>query len=142
MLDWQRLAAPQQMQARLEALRIAWADRARTYGDPDHVKVPVDEFISRAHAGAMAEKVSVALKTQQPVPLNVDPSHAGGTTNLPAADRHGNLIAITLTHGGAFGAKVVVPELGVVLGHGMSRFDPRPGRPNSPGPRKRPINNM
>ena len=62
--------------------------------------------------------------------------------NLSAADAHGNLIAITLTHGGGYGAKVVVDGLGMVLGHGMSRFDPRPGRPNSPGPGKRPLNNM
>ena len=33
-------------------------------------------------------------------------------------------------------------ELGIILGHGMSRFDPRPGLPNSPGPRKRPLTNM
>jgi gamma-glutamyltranspeptidase/glutathione hydrolase len=76
------------------------------------------------------------------VPLDVDPSRAGGTTNISAADRHGNLIAITFTHGGSYGARVSVAELGMVLGHGMSRFDPRPGLPNSPGPRKRPINNM
>src|SRR5207237_4013061 len=32
--------------------------------------------------------------------------------------------------------------LGLTLGHGMSRFDPRPGRPNSVGPGKRPLHNM
>ena len=32
--------------------------------------------------------------------------------------------------------------LGLTLGHGMSRFDPHPGHPNSPGPHKRPLNNM
>jgi gamma-glutamyltranspeptidase/glutathione hydrolase len=37
---------------------------------------------------------------------------------------------------------VTVDGLGLVLGHGMSRFDPRPGHPNSPGPGKRPLNNM
>jgi gamma-glutamyltranspeptidase / glutathione hydrolase len=52
------------------------------------------------------------------------------------------MMAITLTHGGSYGARVSVNELGMVLGHGMSRFDPRPGRPNSVGPGKRPITNM
>jgi gamma-glutamyltranspeptidase/glutathione hydrolase len=37
---------------------------------------------------------------------------------------------------------VTVDGLGLILGHGMSRFDPRPGRPNSPGPGKRPLHNM
>jgi gamma-glutamyltranspeptidase / glutathione hydrolase len=30
----------------------------------------------------------------------------------------------------------------LILGHGMSRFDPQPDHPNSPGPRKRPLHNM
>ena len=141
-LDWSRLPAAEQRHARLEALRIAWADRFATWGDPDQVDVPVARYLSSDYTAMLAEKVSRAVKTRQPVPLVVDPSQAGGTTHLSAVDRQGNMIAITLTHGGSFGAKVVVPELGVVLGHGMSRFDPRPGLPNSAGPGKRPINNM
>ena len=141
-LEWPKLSAAQRMHARLEALRIAWDDRTRSFGDPDFVKVPVEQLMSAAYAGEMAGKVSAALRSQKPVPLVVDPSHAGGTTHISAADRHGNLIAITLTHGGGFGARVAVEELGIILGHGMSRFDPRPGLPNSPGPRKRPLTNM
>ena len=52
------------------------------------------------------------------------------------------MAASTLTHGGNFGARVSVPGLGLTLGHGMSRFEPRPGHPNSPGPGKRPLHNM
>lgn len=141
-LDWPRLSAPQRLQAKLEALRIAWADRLRTYGDPEQVKVPIEKFLSRAYAGEAAERVAAAVKARKPVAQEVISSRAGGTINHSATDRHGNMIAVTITHGGGYGAKVVVDELGLVLGHGMSRFDPRPGLPNSPGPRKRPINNM
>ncbi len=52
------------------------------------------------------------------------------------------MVALTLTHGSHFGARVTVDGLGLTLGHGMSRFDPRPGHPNSPGPGKRPLHNM
>ena len=52
------------------------------------------------------------------------------------------MVALTLTHGGSFGSGVTVPGLGLILGHGVSRFDPRPGHPNSPGPGKRPLHNM
>ena len=62
--------------------------------------------------------------------------------NISAVDKAGNMIAITLTHGSGFGARVTVDELGMVLGHGMWRFDPRPGHPNSPGARKKAVNNM
>ena len=52
------------------------------------------------------------------------------------------MMAITLTHGSGYGARVSVDELGMVLGNGMWRFDPCPGHPNSPGPGKRAVNNM
>jgi gamma-glutamyltranspeptidase/glutathione hydrolase len=141
-LDWPKLAPEQRQHARLEALRIAWADRLRYFGDPDFVSVPLSKLLSASHAGELAERVMAAVKAARPVPLEVQPSRADGTTNISAVDRAGNMIAITLTHGGSYGARVVVDELGVVLGHGMSRFDPRPGFPNSPGPGKRPMTNM
>jgi gamma-glutamyltranspeptidase/glutathione hydrolase len=67
---------------------------------------------------------------------------AGGTIHLSAVDAAGLAVALTFTHGEAFGAQVTVDGLGLTLGHGMSRFDPRPGRPNSVGPGKRPLHNM
>jgi gamma-glutamyltranspeptidase / glutathione hydrolase len=75
-------------------------------------------------------------------PYQVEQSEQGGTVNLSAMDREGNAVALTLTHGNAFGAQVTVEGLGLTLGHGMSRFDPRPKHPNAPGPRKRPLHNM
>ncbi|MEI7567046.1 MAG: gamma-glutamyltransferase [Opitutaceae bacterium] len=70
------------------------------------------------------------------------PRPHGGTIHLSAVDRHGNMAAITLTHGNGFGAGVTVDGLGLTLGHGMSRFETKPNHPNSPGPGKRPLHNM
>jgi gamma-glutamyltranspeptidase / glutathione hydrolase len=61
---------------------------------------------------------------------------------LNSVDRGGNVVALTLTHGNAFGACVTVAGLGLFLGHGLSRFNPEPGHPNSPAPAKRPLHNM
>jgi len=141
-LDWVQLSAPERLHAKLEALRIAWSDRLATWGDPDHVSIPLEKLLSPAHAAASATRIRKALTTQKPVPLAVDPARAGGTVNISAADRAGNMIAITLTHGGSYGARVAVDGRGLVLGHGMSRFEPRPGRPNSVAPGTRPITNM
>ena len=41
----------------------------------------------------------------------------------------------------AFGACFVAGDTGLILSHGMCRFDPRPGRMNSVAPGKRPLNN-
>ena len=59
-----------------------------------------------------------------------------------AADADGNLISLTATQGWMYGSHLVVDGLGLVLNHGMSRFDYSPGHPNSPAPGKRMQHNM
>lgn len=130
------------LRGRVEALRLCWADRLRFLGNPDKADVPWRELLDPARVGKQAKQVEESLRTGKPVPAATDGRPAGGTIHLSAADAKGNVAALTLTHGGGFGAQVTVPGLGVTLGHGMSRFDPRPGHPNGPGPGKRPLHNM
>jgi gamma-glutamyltranspeptidase/glutathione hydrolase len=65
-----------------------------------------------------------------------------GTVHVASADCQGNLVSMTISQGGLFGSCVAVPGTGIILGHGMCRFDPHPGLANSPGPGKRPLNNV
>jgi gamma-glutamyltranspeptidase/glutathione hydrolase len=133
---------PATAQARVEALRIAWADRLRLLGDPAHADVPVGKLLSERYAKGSAERVRAAIKAVKPVAGHSDGHPSGGTIHLNAVDASGTAVALTFTHGAGFGAQVTVEGLGLLLGHGMSRFDARPGRPNSPGPGKRPLHNM
>ena len=71
-----------------------------------------------------------------------DQAGQGCTTHLSVADAEGNLVALTNTLLSPFGAKVVSPGTGVLLNNGIMWFDPRPGRPNSIAPGKRPLSNM
>ena len=128
--------------ARLESLRLAWKDRLELLGDPDMVKVPVQKLLSMDYASELADKVREAVKEERPLSLEVPKHLDEGTNNISAVDRHGNLVAMTITQGGGFGAQVTAGSLGVTLGHGMSRFDPRPDHPNAPSPGKRPLHNM
>lgn len=123
-------------------MRLAWKDRLELFGDPEQVKVPVEKLLSNDYASELAEKVRAAVREKKPIQTGVPKHTDEGTNNLCVVDRHGNFVAITLTHGGGFGAQVTVDGLGLTLGHGMSRFDPQPGHPNSPGPGKRPVHNM
>ncbi len=62
--------------------------------------------------------------------------------NILVKDRDENVVSLTATHGEAFGSRVAIEGLGLILGHGMSRFDTNRSSPNFPAPRKRPQHNM
>jgi gamma-glutamyltranspeptidase / glutathione hydrolase len=128
--------------ARLEAIRLAWKDRLTLFGDPEKVKVPVEQILSASYVREMASKVEAAIKVQRPVEIQVRKHTDEGTNNICSVDAEGNMVAMTLTQGGAFGAQITVDGLGLTLGHGMSRFDPHPEHPNAPAPGKRPLHNM
>lgn len=128
--------------AELEALRLAWKDRLELFGDPEQTKVPVERLLSSEYAGELAARIRPAVKERKPIATELQQHLDEGTNNICSVDRKGNMAAVTLTHGGSFGAQVTVDGLGLTLGHGMSRFDPHPGHPNAPGPGKRPVDNM
>ena len=71
-----------------------------------------------------------------------DTDRASCTSHLGVADREGTVVTLTQTLLSPFGAKVMLPETGILLNNGIMWFDPRPGRPNSIAPGKRPLSNM
>ena len=52
------------------------------------------------------------------------------------------MVAMTTTLMSSMGSRVVLPRSGVLMNNGMMWFDPRPGKPNSIAPGKRPLSNM
>ena len=129
-------------QLQVEAFRYAWQDRLQFLGDPQAGNVPLERLLDPTTIRTAAGQIEKAVAAKQPLPVRVTSRPDQGTINLSVADRQGNLVAVTLTHGGSFGARVTVPGLGLTLGHGMSRFDPHAGHPNAPGPHKAPLHNM
>jgi len=142
-LGWENLSnEDEKNHARLEALRIAWRDRLKLFGDPTKADVPMDRLTSRAYADQMADRVRQAIVNRKPQQIATQSREQNGTVHISCVDGEGNMVAMTLTHGVNFGARVTVDGLGLILGHGMSRFDPNPQHPNSPGSRKKPLHNM
>jgi gamma-glutamyltranspeptidase/glutathione hydrolase len=129
---WHRLA---------EVLKLAWRDRLLYLGDPDHVDVQVQRLLSKDYAAGRVESVRQfpdCVDQRSPKP---EGDSTAGTLHVSAADVEGNVASVTISQGGAFGSVVTVPGTGLILGHGMCRLDPRPGRKNSVAPGKRPLNN-
>lgn len=70
------------------------------------------------------------------------PTHSACTTHLSVADGRGNAVALTQTLLSLFGSRVMLPRTGLMMNNGVMWFDPRPGRPNSIRPGRRPLSNM
>lgn len=134
-----------------EATRLAWADRFAHLCDPDLMAFPWRALLDPAYAAsrrtlidrsrAMAEAMAGA-----PAPTAHTQGGPGGpdgsTTSLVTADREGNVVSLTQTLMTSFGARVTIPGTGIIMNNGMYWFDPVPGKANSVGPGKKPLNNM
>lgn len=137
-LDW---GTPRWWHGWLEIMKTAWEERLTTLADARFMKQVPQELLSVAHLEKLWDVVERRL--QQPdLGRIVAPDPLRGTIHCAAADSEGNHVAWTQTHGGGYGAQVMTPGWEIVLGHGMCRFEPRPGWTNSVGPGKRPLHNM
>ncbi len=140
-----------------EALNLAFADRERYYGDPEHARIPLAELLSPAYARERAALIRMdraapaapppggpwrqgaagsiaparAAGTGAPAPV------ADGTTHIAAIDRAGNLVALTPS-GGVFRKSAFAPELGCTLSTRSEMFVLEEGHPNALAPGKRP----
>jgi gamma-glutamyltranspeptidase/glutathione hydrolase len=122
-----------------EAMKLCWDERRQHLGDPDFVHPPVAEMLSEMSALVRAERIrSGPPRDEKPVPKD-DSRH---TANVVAVDAERNMVSLTATNGGGWGARVAIEGLGVALAHGMSRFTWGAPSPNNAEPGKRMLHNM
>jgi len=142
-----------------EALKHAFADRARALGDPAFVDVPSRKLTDPAYARELAARVADD-KVQKPEAYGgktlagapADVPHDHGTSHLCVADGEGNVVALTTTINLGFGAAFFGGSTGVLLNDEMDDFSAQPGVPNAYGliggfanavaPGKRPLSSM
>ena len=115
-----------------QAMKAAFADRARYVGDPAFVDVPVGLLTSKEHARNWKER----LDRREVFEVGFDRTrNATGTTQVSVVDGEGNCVSLTHTNGLCSG--VVTPGLGFLYNNYMLAFDPVPGGPNSIAPGKK-----
>ena len=133
----------------VEAAKLAFADREAYYADPEFVDVPLNELFSDRYAALRRVLVDPkhasmelrpgdprAMRAELGAPLQVR-SWGAGTTHVDAADRQGNLIAITPS-GAWLRSSPVADALGFPLGTRLQTFYLDERHPNALMPRKRP----
>lgn len=139
---------------RVEAMKLAYADRAKYLGDPDYVKVPVKGLTSKEYAGQLRKHINPehALSAKDVKPGNPYPFEGNHTTHFSIVDRDGNAVANTYTLNLHYGTGLVAAGTGVLLNNELDDFAAKRGAPNAfglvggdanaPGPGKRPLSSM
>jgi gamma-glutamyltranspeptidase/glutathione hydrolase len=136
-----RPATPEFYHLFAEVMKACWRKRLLELGDPAFTGLPETTHLQPEAIRALRADVEAGLRDPQPGVV-IAPEPFNCTSHLCVADAAGNVVSLTQTHGGSFGSYLTVPGTGLTFGHGMARFDPRPGRPNSIAPGKRPLHNM
>ena len=120
-----------------EALKFGWRDRD-LLGDPDFTPLPLTDLLSENKA----QDAAAQILTGKIASTSKRADSGIHTVNICAFDSENNAISLTATTGFLFGSQRAVPGTGLILGHGMSRFDFLKGHPNYPAPLKRMQHNM
>jgi gamma-glutamyltranspeptidase/glutathione hydrolase len=147
-------ASGQAAHIRVEAMKLAYADRAKYLGDPDYVKVPVAGLTSKEYAGQLRKLINPerALAAKDVKPGNPYPFEGNHTTHYSIVDKDGNAVANTYTLNLHYGTGLVAEGTGVLLNNELDDFAAKRGVPNAfglvggdanaPGPGKRPLSSM
>ncbi len=116
-----------------EALKHAFADRARYLADPDFVDVPIGDLLDNSviheRAQLITERVHAPDFYGTPNLLPID----GGTSHISVIDPFGGAVACTETINLGFGSLVGVDAYGFVLNNEMDDFTTVRGKANAFG---------
>ena len=138
----------------VEAMKMAYADRAEYLGDPDFVKVPVAALTSKRYAAARIKEIDAdkARPARDIKPGPVAPYESDQTTHFSILDEDGNGVANTYTLNFSYGLGMVAEGTGVMLNNELDDFAAKAGVPNgfglvggdanAPAAGKRPLSSM
>ena len=136
-----------------EAMRRAFADRARHLGDPDfNPAMPVTRLTSKAYAAELRRTIRPDRASGSTPESFEWPFESPETTHLSVVDAQRNAVAMTYTLEHRYGAAIVVPGGGFLLNNEMGDFNPAAGLttahgligtdPNLTAPGKRMLESM
>jgi len=149
----------------IEAKKIAWADRAKFYADPEFAKIPLAGLLSKEYATERRKLIDPehAVKTVEAgvPPANTpilpptrlplqdpaatpkrSPTDDGDTIYMCTADDEGNMVSLIQSNYRGMGSGIVVPEIGFMFQDRGELFSMEPGHANVYAPGKRPFHTI
>jgi gamma-glutamyltranspeptidase / glutathione hydrolase len=154
MHDMKQGSAPS-LHVMIEAMKRAYADRARYLGDPAFVNAPIATLIAKDYAAKQRASIDpdhATPSTEVFSPPPPPPREGSNTTHFSVVDSSGNAVSNTYTLNFPYGVGLVAEGTGVLLNNELDDFTAAPGASNAfglvgfeanlPGPGKRPLSSM
>ena len=149
--DLDAMSSVQRKQKVIEAMRLAYRDRAKFLGDADFIQLDQSSLTSMTHADDIRKNISDKA-TPSEFLSNESVPEGQDTTHFSVIDQHGNRVSATLSINYPFGSGMVAAGTGIILNDEMDDFSARPGKENAYGligsdansiePGKRPLSSM
>jgi len=148
-----RQASAPSLHLLVEAMKRAYADRARYLGDPAFVNAPIATLTSKNYAAGQRASIDPNKATPWTDALSAVPPREGqNTTHYSVVDSAGNAVSNTYTLNFSYGVGLIADGTGVLLNNELDDFTAAPGASNAyglvgfeanlPGPGKRPLSSM
>lgn len=140
--------SPEYLHTVVEAVKLAFADRDRYYGDPKFSHIPEEILLSKDYAADRRKLIDPAHASLEHrpgtfgAPLQMEKVStaslwpARDTTCVNVVDRHGNVFSATPS--GGWLPSVIAGDTGIPFSTRMQSFVLTPGHPNQLAPGKRP----
>jgi gamma-glutamyltranspeptidase / glutathione hydrolase len=118
----------------IEAMRRAYRDRAIFLGDPDFIKMPLQQLMSVDYAAGQRSSIRADKAMPSDLLPGIESEPKGmNTTHFSVLDAAGNRAAVTITVNLFFGNGYMPAGTGVLLNNEMDDFSTKPGTPNAFG---------
>ncbi len=154
------------LHAMIEAKKLAWADRAKFYADPEFATIPLAQLISKQYAAERRKLIDSNHAAKKVAPGSVEAGVSrtnptvngqdvrrphrqdaratddGDTIYMCTADDEGNMVSLIQSNYRGMGSGVVVPGLGFMFQDRGELFSMEQGRANVYAPGKRPFHTI
>ena len=133
--------SPETLHAMVEAKKLAFADRAKYYADPEFAKIPLAGLISKSYANQRRRLIDPEHAAKSVAPGNPSLGQSD-TIYLCTADDEGNMVSLIQSNFRGMGSGIVVPGLGFMFQDRGELFSMEPGHANVYAPGKRPFHTI
>jgi len=133
--------SPEYLHLFVEAKKLAFADRAKFYSDPDFHDLPVEELISKSYAEKQRSRID-PNKAARDVAAGDPKLQHGDTVYLTVVDKDRNCCSLIQSNYFGFGSKVTPGDVGFVMQNRGALFALDEEHLNRLEPHKRPFHTI